>query len=170
MPAAIILIFIQFSLTFTFGSILIPNELQRIASSDIKLLNTFSGCYINVINFYGLDINFLILTQPIILQRYFSFLYLLDLFPYEMGPTESHKNLIWTINTFFLHNKKVIYQNRTIILNHDLSSNNVENVLANDKLRSFKKKLRCNNLLKSTEHTYNKTHTCTNSLIHSALY
>lgn len=43
------------------------------SENDIASANAFSKCVVHVLNFCGLDINFEILTTPIVLLRYVSF-------------------------------------------------------------------------------------------------
>ncbi len=66
---------------------------QIFSDNQAAVLNAFSGCSIQVVNFQGIDINFNRIHQPLILLRYFSFPNELLLYPIEMGPKNNEEFL-----------------------------------------------------------------------------
>lgn len=136
-------IFFQLHLQYAFGNILVPSQMQQSATTDISIVNTFSGCFINVINFNGLDINFPIITQPIVLQRYFSFPGTWLVFPFEMSPSQSYQNTRSVLITLLLNNRIVTYKNKRIFLDHELSLKYVLNILSNSRVLTTNKNTNC---------------------------
>lgn len=54
-------------------NIAVSKRLQNIVDESISTTNKFTGCIVHVMNFHGMDINFQIITKPIVFLRYFSF-------------------------------------------------------------------------------------------------
>lgn len=133
----------QLHLQYAFGSILVPSQMQQSATTDISIVNTFSGCFINVTNFNGLDINFPIITQPIVLQRYLSFPGTWLVFPFEMSPSQSYQNTRSVLITLLLNNRIVAYKNKRIFLDDELSSKYVLIFLSNSWVSTTNKNTNC---------------------------
>lgn len=60
--------------------------LHQESSLQLAAIDHFSECFVFVINFRGLDINYRAITTPIVLLRYFSFPGKFHLYPIELNP------------------------------------------------------------------------------------
>ncbi len=109
---------------------LVEKYLPKHSNLDISLVNTFVECSIYVINYPGLDINFDVVDQPIVLLRYFSishlnvgYLYPIELknIPNPVKPDD------WNLDLFMPRMKgkklKLVLQHETIFYNETLSTN-----------------------------------------------
>ncbi len=78
-------------------------------SHQTSIINAFRGCNIHVINFEGLDVDFEVLVEPIILLRYVSFCNATLLFPIEIRILESspYKNNISTCDNAKIKRSKL---------------------------------------------------------------
>lgn len=70
---------------------------------ELGLINAFTGCIVQLINFLGKNINFKILTTPIILLHYFSFLNAINLYPIELLPALKSNQKLMKKTLFAYH-------------------------------------------------------------------
>lgn len=70
-------------------------NLQTFKNSDITIVNLFSECITTVINLRGVNINFQILSNPVVLMRYLSIEESWLIFPYELSPVKSQPFNNW---------------------------------------------------------------------------
>ncbi len=88
-----------FSYSFTFASL--QTSRQDHFLPQIGIINAFTGCNIRVINFRGVNIDFQVVKEPIILLRYFSYHETKKLYPFELGSactTKISRNLSSCLN------------------------------------------------------------------------
>lgn len=63
--------------------------------NDVGTLNAFPDCLTRVINFNGLNIDFRIISHPIVLLRYFTFIGVDNLYPFELKSSKAQTFLEW---------------------------------------------------------------------------
>ncbi len=93
---------------------------------DLKIVNIFSDCNINVINFCGIDIDFSIFNTPIVFLRYFSFEQNSLQFPYELSPVQFHSPNNWISESFVKkidNHFEISRENQTIQLDFEIGLN-----------------------------------------------
>ncbi len=73
-------------------------ELHLNSNNDISIADKMIRCTVQIINFRGLDLNFPLLLQPIVLLRYISFPDDEYLYPFEMSPVNSDNFADWSFN------------------------------------------------------------------------
>ncbi len=82
--------------------------------TQIKAVNAFSHCLTRVINFNGLNINFIILNYPIILLRHFTFHDVDLLYPFEVKPLRAKTSLGWMLEKILSNeNGHISFKNLT---------------------------------------------------------
>ncbi len=70
---------------------------QHVLNYGLSTVNSFDRCIIRIINFVGLDINFEVLSQPIMLIRYHAFLTGKSLLPFEMLSQKPERIILWAL-------------------------------------------------------------------------
>ncbi len=134
---------------------------QNRFDNQISLINAFSGCSIQVINFHGIDINFKRVYQPLILLRYFSFPRETWLYPIEMSPQKTDEILGWLTIPRFVEFKKtrtIHFKNKSFLFDTETSQKYLK-LLLNKNLKISIKNTNCNaNIYIQPPHAFTSSH------------